>query len=84
MFYHNLTFTPRPNPSANSLHTNTIQTLHHITLTPQHHSHPTDALMQQIAQCDLFSEDTQFPGVTMGKPANLLGKKLSGFGVGEA
>ena len=42
---------------------------------------PTDALMQQIAQCDLFSEKTEFPGVTMGKPANALGKKLSGFGV---
>ena len=37
--------------------------------------------MQQIAQCDLFSEKTEFPGVTMGKPANALGKKLSGFGV---
>ena len=44
-----------------------------------------DALMQQVAQCDLFSEDTQFPGVKMGKPANALGKKLSGYGVaGEA
>lgn len=40
-----------------------------------------DALMQQKAQCDLFPEDAEFPGVKLSPKANSLGKKLSGFGV---
>ena len=40
-----------------------------------------DALMQQIAQCDLFPADAAIPGATVGYTANPLGKKLAGFGV---
>lgn len=44
-----------------------------------------DALMQQIAQCNLFPVDAKFDGVEKDSaaPANTLGKKLAGSGVVE-
>jgi chorismate synthase len=40
-----------------------------------------DALMQQKAQCELFPADADFEGAPpRGVPANVLGKKLSGYG----
>lgn len=42
-----------------------------------------DALMQQVAQCELFPADARFEEVKASSvaPANVLGKKLSGSGV---
>jgi chorismate synthase len=40
-----------------------------------------DALMQQVAQNDLFAADAGIPGANVGYTANPLGKKLTGYGI---